>query len=372
MNADARVARLLTLGLGRAAAPMTRGEFRKLSDWLQGLGVPAGRPAGKTAPLALERIGRQPRPEDVRHRRARPAGRRRPGRRPAHMAVAGHPHGRAGRGSGLPRLPAGSAWARGPPPVLFMAGAEHIPCGGLAVVGSRRALPAAMNMARHVGALAAAADTRLVSGGARGIDLAAIRGAQHNGGEALIVLPRGVDPHESAGPGLLVSAYEPGTPFAAWRAMERNRLIYLLSDAAWWLHPTRGTAAPGTALSSNWTRTVHIPMFIPPRAASPGLCDLRSRGCAAVARPGHGRGLQGPHGGTGGLRGADASAGTGLADAQSVPVDTAASPVAMGALPESRTSPGQLANSHWACMVEAVAAPPPNPAGEGAMTSPCS
>lgn len=113
--------------------------------------------------------------------------------------------------------------------------------GGLAVVGSRRASEAALKCAADAGRLAAEADCTIVSGGARGSDQAAMRGALEEGGSAVGVLADGLERavlHADHREALmaerlaLVCPWDPGARFQVWRAMERNKLVYALADAA--------------------------------------------------------------------------------------------------------------------------------------------
>lgn len=113
--------------------------------------------------------------------------------------------------------------------------------GGLAVVGSRRASGEALRCAEDAGRLAARADCTIVSGGARGSDQAAMRGALSEGGTTVGVLANGLgravvhaDHREELMEErlVLVCPWDPGVGFQVWRAMERNKLVYALADAA--------------------------------------------------------------------------------------------------------------------------------------------
>ncbi|HEU4434338.1 MAG TPA: DNA-processing protein DprA, partial [Pyrinomonadaceae bacterium] len=113
--------------------------------------------------------------------------------------------------------------------------------GGLAVVGSRDVDPQLIEFTQNVGALTAQANKTLVSGGARGIDQAAMRGALAAGGKAVGVM---ADSLERAALNrehrdllldsklVLISPYDPSAGFNVGHAMQRNKLIYALADAA--------------------------------------------------------------------------------------------------------------------------------------------
>ncbi len=128
------------------------------------------------------------------------------------------------------------------PPILYGCGdAALLETGGLAVVGSRHVDQSLIEYAEAVGQLTARAGRTVVSGGARGIDQAAMRGALEAGGRAAGIL---ADSLERATLNrdyrarliesqlVLVSPYDPQAGFNVGNAMQRNKLIYALADAA--------------------------------------------------------------------------------------------------------------------------------------------
>ena len=128
------------------------------------------------------------------------------------------------------------------PPVLYGCGeAAILDTGGLAVVGSRYVDDVLLAYTENIGQLAAQARCTVVSGGARGVDQAAMRGALEGGGRAVGVL---ADSLERAalnrenrnslmdGQLVLVSPYDPMAGFNVGHAMQRNKLIYALADSA--------------------------------------------------------------------------------------------------------------------------------------------
>lgn len=128
------------------------------------------------------------------------------------------------------------------PPLVYGCGeVSLLDRGGLAVVGSRDVNPWLVEYTEGVGRLAAEADVPIVSGGARGIDQAAMRAALHSGGSATGIL---ADSLEKAASNrehrdllidkrlLLLTPFDPLAGFNVGHAMQRNRLIYALADAA--------------------------------------------------------------------------------------------------------------------------------------------
>jgi predicted Rossmann fold nucleotide-binding protein DprA/Smf involved in DNA uptake len=127
------------------------------------------------------------------------------------------------------------------PPLLYGCGdLKLLDKGGLAVVGSRHVDEELIRYTEGIGKLAADARRTLVSGGAKGIDRAAINGSLQAGGEAVAVmsdsLERAATAHENREPLMddrlvLTSPYDPVAGFNVGNAMQRNKVIYALADA---------------------------------------------------------------------------------------------------------------------------------------------
>ena len=154
---------------------------------------------------------------------------------------------------------------------------------------------ALLDYAARVGRLAAGARKTLVSGGARGVDQAAMRGALEIGGRAAGVLADSLErtamnrEHRNLlvdGRLVLVSPYDPGAGFNVGHAMARNKLIYALADAA--LIVNSGFRQGGT-----WTGAVEqldklrlVPVFVRSTGdIGPGLDALRSKGARPWPNP---------------------------------------------------------------------------------------
>jgi len=123
-----------------------------------------------------------------------------------------------------------------PPPVLYVKG-TLLPADewAVALVGTRHASTYGREVARELASGLAASGVTVVSGLARGVDVAAHRAALEAGGRTIAVLGSGVDniyPPEHAGvaeaiakAGAVVSDYALGTPPEAANFPPRNRII---------------------------------------------------------------------------------------------------------------------------------------------------
>jgi DNA processing protein len=123
-----------------------------------------------------------------------------------------------------------------PPAGLFVRGRDlSDPELRLAVVGARNCSPAGREIAGDLCRALSDAGVCVVSGGARGIDAAAHRGALLGGGLTMAVLGSGIDvayPRQNQGlleriadSGSIVSEYPPATPPEPFRFPARNRIV---------------------------------------------------------------------------------------------------------------------------------------------------
>jgi DNA processing protein len=128
------------------------------------------------------------------------------------------------------------------PPLLFVAGpVSLLEQGGIAAVGSRDVDDTGAVFARATGRAAVRAGMPVISGAARGVDREAMFGSLEAGGQAVGIMPDGLartlrspDVRKWVAKEQLVlaSPHRPDAGFTVWRAMNRNKLIYALADAA--------------------------------------------------------------------------------------------------------------------------------------------
>lgn len=128
------------------------------------------------------------------------------------------------------------------PPILYGCGCPALlQMRSFAIVGSRETTDAQLTRANAAAKLAAEARFAVVSGGAAGIDQAAVRGAVESGGSAIEILPDSLDRAVLARERrklilenrlVVASPNDPSVQFQTALAMHRNRLIYAIADAA--------------------------------------------------------------------------------------------------------------------------------------------
>jgi DNA processing protein len=142
----------------------------------------------------------------------------------------------------------------------------------VAVVGARDSDDYGRDMAGRIGAGLARAGVSVVSGGARGIDAAAHRGALQAGGHTVAVLGQGIaagltaEQRElldavRAGGGAVVSEYEDAAPAARWTFPKRNRIVSGMSEAVVVVRAGEGS---GALITAAWARQQGVPVFAVP------------------------------------------------------------------------------------------------------------
>ena len=181
------------------------------------------------------------------------------------------------------------------PAVLYGCGDRSIlETQGIAIVGSRNVDEPLLEYTRCVASQAAGADLAVISGGARGVDRAAMDGALESGGVVAGVLAgdleRAVVHREHRdllmdGRLVLVSPYDPNTRFNVGHAMQRNKTIYALADAALVVDATvdsGGTWAGAVEQLRKYPTPVYVRSTAGPSA---GLDELRERGAMPWPNP---------------------------------------------------------------------------------------
>ena len=156
------------------------------------------------------------------------------------------------------------------PPVFFGCGNRNLlNQGGIAVIGSRKTSDADLQFSRDLGAKSANDGRSVVSGGAKGVDEAAMLGALESKGTAIGVLANDLlraatsakyRKYLMANNLVLLSPFYPEAGFNAGNAMQRNKYIYCLADAAIAVHSgTSGGTWNGVLenIKHNW-----VPMWV--------------------------------------------------------------------------------------------------------------
>lgn len=182
------------------------------------------------------------------------------------------------------------------PAVLYGCGdMALLETGGLAVVGSRHVDDALIDYTMAVGQLAARAGRTLVSGGAKGIDQAAMRGALEAGGKVCGVLADSLEKtcmkreHRNLlldGQLVLISPYDPSAGFNVGNAMQRNKLIYALADTSLVVSSDLNKGGTWAGAVEQLDKHKFIPVFVRSTGeSSTGLDGLRKKGALPWPNP---------------------------------------------------------------------------------------
>lgn len=167
--------------------------------------------------------------------------------------------------------------------------------GGLAVVGSRKIDNELVEYTWSIGRLAAFSNRTVISGGAKGVDLSAMRGALQSGGKAIGVLAENLERtamnreernYIRDGNLVLVSAYDPNAGFNVGHAMQRNKLIYALADSSLVVNADLNKGGTWAGAVEQIDKLRHVPVFIRSTGQpSPALDALESRGAILWPNP---------------------------------------------------------------------------------------
>jgi DNA processing protein len=182
------------------------------------------------------------------------------------------------------------------PAVLYGCGdIRLLESGGLAIVGSRHVDDPLIDYSMAVGRLAARAGKTVVSGGAKGIDQAAMRGALDAGGKVSGVLADSLEKtimnreHRNLlleGLLVLVSPYDPSAGFNVGHAMQRNKLVYALADASLVVSSDLNKGGTWAGAIEQLDKLKCVPVYIRSTGeSSPGLDALRKKGAIPWPNP---------------------------------------------------------------------------------------
>ena len=185
-----------------------------------------------------------------------------------------------------------------PPPALFVSGRLPSLEPAVSVVGSRDASEEALDVARSFSEELADEGACIISGLARGVDLAAHFGAVDSlGGRTVAVVASGTLPLLTGcgreiwemveSRGAIVSEYPPDEPPKKQNFLRRNRITAALSDV---LFIPQASLRSGTLNTARVAGEIGVPVYVwqPPEAAGPefdGSRRLIKNGAFCVTSP---------------------------------------------------------------------------------------
>ncbi len=189
------------------------------------------------------------------------------------------------------------------PAVLYGCGdMSLLDTGGFAIVGSRHVDDALIGYTMSIGRLVACAGRTLVSGGAKGIDQAAMRGALEAGGRVCGVLADSLEKtamhreHRNLlldGQLVLISPYDPNAGFNVGNAMQRNKLIYALADASLVASSDLNKGGTWAGAIEQLDKLRSVPVYVRSTGEpSAGLDALRKKGAIPWPNPQDAEGLE--------------------------------------------------------------------------------
>lgn len=173
------------------------------------------------------------------------------------------------------------------PPLLYGAGDKALlESGGLAIIGSRDASESALAFTRAIAARCAKEGLAVVSGGARGVDAAAMQGATEAGGYCIGVLASDLLKTSvnrqnriglQDGQLVLISPFYPEAGFNAGNAMGRNRYIYTLADQALVIDSALRSGGTWEGAVEN-LKNQWVPLYVRTPGEGPGNAALVAEG----------------------------------------------------------------------------------------------
>lgn len=189
------------------------------------------------------------------------------------------------------------------PPVMYGCGnPELVDNGGLAVVGSRNADDEILSYAQRAGENAASAGRGLISGGAKGVDSAAMDAAAALGGIVCNVMAEGLAAAAISRRfregileqrTLLISPYDPSAGFNVGHAIARNKFIFALADVGLVVNSDLEKGGTWAGAIEQLRKLHYVPLFIRSSGQhSDGLIALQREGALPWPNPKDGQALE--------------------------------------------------------------------------------
>lgn len=174
--------------------------------------------------------------------------------------------------------------------------------GGLGVVGSRHVDQFLIQYTEKIGQLAASAKKTIVSGGAKGVDESSMLGAFKAKGNVIGVLADSLekkalrrDYRDALREDrlVLISPYDPGAGFNVGHAMQRNKLIYALSDAALIVNSDVKKGGTWAGANEQLNKYHFVPIYVRSTGEpSAGLDALKGKGAIPWPNPSDENGMR--------------------------------------------------------------------------------
>ena len=167
--------------------------------------------------------------------------------------------------------------------------------GGLAVLGSRKVTNDLLAYTRQVGHNSAANQEQIISGGAKGVDLAAMLGALEAGGNVVGVLADSLSRasiQREFRQGLmenrllLLSHVDPNAGFNVGMAMQRNKYIYALAGRALVVNSDLKKGGTWSGAVEQLTKYHFVPVYVRSVGEpTPALSALQAMGAMPWETP---------------------------------------------------------------------------------------
>lgn len=180
------------------------------------------------------------------------------------------------------------------PAVFFGVGnPDLLQAGGLAIVGSRHIRTAEEDFTARLANCAAASGMNVVSGGARGVDEAAMLAALRGEGTALGVLGNGLldaalsdkwRDYLQRRDLCLASTFFPEASFHVGNAMARNKYLYALSDFGMVIRSEKGKGGTWAGATEALKKSL-APVFVHPDSDADGNAALLELGAYPLNPP---------------------------------------------------------------------------------------